>query len=142
MKFYKKLAILGIVGIMTIGQCMPTFAVKASDYTYSAYKTGDSTPSQITTVLVGTMSGPSAYLSLTIRGIYTLRGSGNLVTAPYTNTNDRAMGVSISAKMSITRNVPGYEYYHSIRCSGMYKSTPTGTFESVGTRDITVWNDK
>ena len=88
------------------------------------------------------MSGPSAYLSLTIRGIYTLRGSGNLVTAPYTNTNDRAMGVSISAKMSITRNVLGYEYYHSIRCSGMYKSTPTGRFESVGTRDITVWNDK
>ena len=138
MRFYKKLATLGIVGIMAIGQCMPAFAVKASDYTYSAYSTRTSTHSQVTTVLVGTMSGPTAYLSLTIRGIYTVRGSANILTAPYTNTNDNTMTTSISSKMSITRSMPGYECFHAVRCNGMYKLTPTGTFESVGTRDITV----
>lgn len=138
MRFYKKLATLGVIGMLVVEQCVSAFAANISYGYYARKESGGSTASQITTILHGSMAGStSAYLSLTIRGVYSIRGSAGNKTAPRTVTNDRTMTTGISTNMSITENVPG-NYYYAVECTGMYKITPTGKFESAGGGTISV----
>lgn len=139
MKFYKKLATLGVIGVLTVEQCMSAFAANISYGYYARKESGGSTASHITTILHGSMAGnTSAYLSLTIRGVYSSRGGPEKKTDPVVNINDRTMSTGISASMTITQIVPGYDNYYAVECSGMYKTTPTGRFQSAGGSIINV----
>lgn len=139
MRFYKKLATLGVIGMLVVEQCVPAFAANISYGYYARKESGGSTASHITTILHGSMAGnTSAYLSLTIKGVYSVRGDAGHKTEPVTNTDNYTMRTGISTSMTITQLVPGYEYYYAVECSGMCKTTPTGRFESAGGGTINV----
>lgn len=137
MRLCRKLATLGVIGMLVMEQCVPTFAAGIS-YGYYAHKDGGSTASQVTTNLYGTMAGnTSAYLSLTIRGVYSVRGAAGNKTTPTNSTTGDKMKTSISTTKTITENVPG-NYYYAVECSGMYKTTLTGSYISAGGSTIDV----
>ena len=136
MKLFKRLATVGIIGILAAGQCVPAFA---ATYTYSGNKKTSTTTTEISTTLTGTMTGTQNYLKLTIKGVYSIRGSQPCTTQEYSKGPGSTTSKTISVQTpTYTQIIPGYTNYYAVRCSGKYKTSVDGTYKNVGEQEVSV----
>ena len=131
---------LGIIGILTMGQSLNTLA--AQRYVYSAErKPGQDPPSvnQTTVYLIGRMNTTfSACLGIQVNGIYTIRGGSKQITKECSDFYDRSPRTEISATQGCTATVDSHIYYCGVRCMGYYSYSPSSTVYVFPMQDIDV----
>lgn len=138
--FIKKAAMLGVIGVLTMGQSFNALA--AQEYTYSATRgqgSGGSSVSTITSNLIGKMKTTfSACLGIQVNGIYTVRGSGRQVAAKGADYYKRSLDTQVSAEATYTVTVDSHIYYCAVRCRGYYSYSPSSTILFFASQDIDV----
>ena len=135
MRFYKKLAALGLIGIISMGQCISAFA---ASYTYSAKANSTIEGSYHYITLVGTMTGTYNYLKLAVSSIYYVRGAGPYVDGIYVKENTVKTNTISSSTPTYKQMIEGHTYYTALRCSGQYRTTSGGTLNNVGVKDVDI----